>query len=232
MKFSQMHERLRTVLLRRVQRGEITITRLARQTGLTKSHPSKYLHSGGQLSIKAIDYVLEAQRIGAEDLIDGETQVQSQDELYFSVPVVSSTDVLFEPEIRSGAVRMWLPMPQDLLRSLRPRRAQGRHSWRRFVAIRIDHDEAQSMDRLFYEGAIAIIDRHYNSLAAYHPPQQNLYAVRDGVRMVLRYIDAIGTHLVIRPRSIEVSANLIEIAANANPGEYIAGRVALILNEV
>ena len=88
------------------------------------------------------------------------------------------------------------------------------------------------MDRLFYEGAIAIIDRHYNSLVAYHPPQQNLYAVRDDVRVVLRYIDAIGTHLVIRPRSIEVSANLIEIAANANPGEYIAGRVALILNEV
>ena len=88
------------------------------------------------------------------------------------------------------------------------------------------------MEPLVYEGAIAVIDRHYNSLIAYDPPRPNLYAVRDGQRVALRYIDVTRTHLVLRPLSIGAPANLIEIAPEASPGEYIAGRVAFILNHL
>jgi len=88
------------------------------------------------------------------------------------------------------------------------------------------------MDPVLYEGAIAVIDRHYNSLAPYHPPRQNVYAVRDGLRVMLRYIDKAGTHLIIRPRSIAYPATLIDIAAHVNPGDYIAGRVAFVFTEV
>jgi hypothetical protein len=47
---------------------------------------------------------------------------------------------------------------------------------------------------------------------------------------VLRYIDPIGSQLIIRALNIGISANLIEMGANTNPGEYIAGRVAMTLN--
>ena len=232
MNFSQMHERLRIVLLRRIQRDELTITLLARQTGLTKSHLSKYLHSGGRLSIKAMDRILHAQHLGVADLVELGPHIQSRADRNIVIPVVPHTAALFEPEIRAGGVQMWLPLPQNLLHSLRPRPVPSRRSWRRFVAIRVDDYSAKSMDRLVYQGSIVVIDRHYNSLSPYRPPRPNVYAVRDGVRVVLRYIDAIGSRLVIRPSSIEFAASLIEVGTHTNPGDFIVGRVALILNEV
>jgi hypothetical protein len=232
MNISQMHERLRTVLLRKVQRGHLSVTLLSSQTGLGKSHISRYLHAQGQLSIHALDRILEAQHLGAEDLVDNGRRIRSRAQRVELVPLVSHPDALFEPDIRPGSVSMWLHLASEQLQSLRHHRVASRRSWRRFVAIRIERDEASPMDPVLYEGAIAVIDRHYNSLAAYHPPRQNMYAVRDGVRVMLRYIDKTGTHLIIRPRSIAHPANLIEIAAPANPGEYIAGRVAFIFNQV
>jgi len=233
MNFSQMHERVRTEMLRRIQRGDLTVSLLSRQTGFGRSHVSNFLHSRGRLSIDALDRILDAQRLTAEDLIELSPRVLSRSAYRdVAVPVVSHTAALFEPEIRPSSIRMWLSLPPVSLHAPRPRPLPSRHDWRRFVAIRIDRDGAKSIDRFVHEGAIAVIDRHYNSLVVCHPPRPNLYAVRDGVRLVLRYIDRIENHLIARPMSIEFSANLIEVAANANPGEYIAGRVALILNEV
>lgn len=232
MTISQMHDRLRTVLLRKIQRGQLTVSLLSRQTGLAKSHVSKFLHGKGRLSMQALDRVLERQHLVAEDLVQFGTHAPVRAERVQAVPVVSHSSALFEPEIRPSAIRMWLPLPFEQLESLAVRRVMSRRSWRRFVAIQISGDDATSMDPVVYEGAIAVIDRHYNSLDACHPPRQNMYAVRDGRGVALRYVDAIGTYLLTRPLSIEFSADLIEIAAGGNAGDYIAGRVAFILNEL
>ena len=37
--------------------------------------------------------------------------------------------------------------------------------------------------------AIALLDRHYNSLMPYRPNRPNLYAVRHGSHLTLRYVD-------------------------------------------
>jgi len=232
MNFSKMHEHLRTVLLRKIQRGELTNSMLARQCGLTRSHISKFLHANGRLSIHALDRILESQHLRIVDLVQFGPHIQSRTDRDMAVPVVSHSAALFEPEIRTGSVQMWLPLPNELLHSLRPQRLPSRQSWRRFVAIRMDREDVRSMDPLLYEGAIAVLDRHYTSRVSCHPPRSNLYAVRDGLRIALRYIDFLGTHLVTRPLNIELSTKLVEIASNANPGAYIAGRVILILNEV
>jgi hypothetical protein len=231
MNISQIDERLRTVLLRRIERGELTVGLLARQTRLAKSHISKYLHAKGGLSKGSTDRILAAQHLEAEDLMELGSSVRSRVELTRAVPVVWQASALFDPEMRPSAVEMWLPLPVEWLQSLEDRKLRSRISWRRFVAMRVDDESARAMEPLAHKRAIAVIDRHYNSLDACHPPQQNVYAVRDGRRVVLRYIDRIGGHLIIRPLSIGLSANLIEIGANTNPGEYIAGRVVVTLNE-
>jgi hypothetical protein len=230
MNISEMDERLRALLLRKIERGETTVGLLARQTGLAKSHVSKYLHTKGGLSKTATDLILKAQHLGAEDLIKLGPQVQSRFERMQIIPVVSHTSALFDPEIRASAVRMWLPLAVESLRGLESHKVRSRGSWRRFVGMGVNGDDARAMEPLVYEGAIAVIDRHYNSLDACHPPRQNVYAVREGRRVVLRYIDQIGSHLITRPLSIGISANLIEIGANTNPGEYIAGRMVMTLN--
>ena len=57
-------------LLRRVQRGALIVSLLSRQTGFGKSHMSNFLHARGQLSLEALDRVLEVQHLSVEDLID------------------------------------------------------------------------------------------------------------------------------------------------------------------
>jgi hypothetical protein len=69
MNFSQMHERLRLELLRRIQRGTLSVSLLARQTGFGQSHLSNFLHSRRQLSLEALDRVLVSQHITAGDLL-------------------------------------------------------------------------------------------------------------------------------------------------------------------
>ncbi len=52
MNFTQMHERLRVELLRRIERGTLSVSLLARQTGFGKSHLSNFLHSRRKLSLE------------------------------------------------------------------------------------------------------------------------------------------------------------------------------------
>jgi hypothetical protein len=232
MNLSQMHEHLRTELLRRIQRGDLTVTLLAHQTGFGRSHISQFLHGAARLSLSGLDRILEAQKLAAEDLVHLEAHPQASIRHLQLVPVVAHTTALFEPAFRVSQIESLLPLTSAALRSLRAKRSASRQSWQRFVAVRIDHYDARPMEPLVYGGAIAVIDRHYNSLVAYDPPRPNLYAVRDGQRVALRYIDATRTHLLVRPLSIGAPANLIEIAPEASPGEYISGRVAFILNHL
>lgn len=88
------------------------------------------------------------------------------------------------------------------------------------------------MEPLLYGGAIVVIDRHYNHVEPCNPPHRNLYAVRERGRLLLRYIDLMGTHLVARPLCVTSPPSLIEMAPDADPGEYITGRVVFILNKV
>jgi hypothetical protein len=87
------------------------------------------------------------------------------------------------------------------------------------------------MDPLVLPEALAIIDRHYNSLVPYRPDRPNLYAVRNQARLALRYVDYLAARLVLRPHNIAFPVDLIEVDSDHSPNELITGRVVLILNE-
>jgi hypothetical protein len=234
MNFTQLHERLRVELMRRIQRGTLSVSLLARQTGFGQSHVSNFLHNRKQLSLEALDRMLAAQHLVVADLLptghglrrrafDGEST---------AVPVVSHSAALFEPNIRPSAVQWTLQLPSGALRELRARTTTTRRTtWERYVAVRISSGDAEAMRPLVLPNAIAIIDRHYNSLARHNPDRANLYAVRDGSHLALRYCDFLSSRLVLRPLNSAHPVDLIEIGSESSPGELIAGRVALIINE-
>jgi len=233
MNFTQMHERLRLELLRRIQRGTVSVSLLARQTGYGQSHLSNFLHSRRQLSLDALDRILAAQHMAAGDLLPatykGEgTQFAGESSM---IPVVSHSAALFEPYIRPSAVQSALHLPAGALTSIRARVSNARRTWQRFVAVRIPSADALPMEPLLLPDAIALIDRHYNSLMAYRPDRPNLYAVRHGAHLTLRYVDFLSNRLVLRPHNIAFPVNLIELESEETPGDLLAGRVALILNE-
>jgi hypothetical protein len=234
MNFTQMQERLRVELLRRIQRGTLSVSLLARQTGFGKSHLSNFLHARRQLSLEGIDRMLAAQHMAAEDLLHlgahGEHVEEPADAII--VPVVSHSTALFEPHIRPSAVQMMLQVPTGALHLLKSRPLAARRSWQRFVAIRIAHADALPMDPLLLPDALAVIDRHYNSLASYRVGRLNLYAIRNGAHLTLRYADYGSARLMLRPLNMGFPVDLIEIGPEASLGEFIAGRVVLTINEL
>jgi hypothetical protein len=234
MNFTQMHERLRLELLRRIQRGTVSVSLLARQTGFGQAHLSNFLHSRRQLSLEAMDRILAAQHMGAGDLLpaSGHPAVLPQDgRESAAVPIVSHGTALFEPFVRPSAVQAILHLPAGALESIRARASQTRRAWQRFVAVRVPSADALPMEPLVLPDAIVLIDRHYNSLMVYRPNRPNLYAVRHGSHLTLRYVDFVANRLVLRPHNIAFPVDLIEIDQIESPGDLLAGRIALILNE-
>jgi len=233
MNFTQMHERLRLELLRRIQRGTVSVSLLARQTGFGQSHLSNFLHNRRQLSLEAMDRILTAQHMAAGDLLPATYQHEAlpADGESNSVPIVSHAAALFEPFIRPSAAQSLLHLPAGLLQTIRARVSNQRRAWQRFVAVRVPASDAAPMDPLVLPDAITLIDRHYNSLMPYRPNRPNLYAVRHGSHLTLRYVDFVANRLVLRPHNINYPVDLIEVDPGEPPSELIAGRIALILNE-
>jgi len=232
MNLTQMHERLRLELLRRIQRGTLSVSLLARQTGFAQGHLSNFLHSRRQLSL--VDRILAAQHMTAADLLPatGRAADLTIGAERSSVPIVSHAAALFEPLLRPSAAQGMLYLPAGALQSIRPRGPVTRRAWERFVAVRIPAADALAMEPLILPEALVLIDRHYNSLAPYRPNRPNLYAVRHGSHLTLRYVDFILNCLVLRPHNIAFPVDLIAMDPGESPSDLLAGRITLILNDL
>jgi len=234
MNLTQMHERLRLELLRRIERGSLSVSLLARQTGFGQSHLSNFLRQRRMLSLEAIDTILASQRLTAADLLPAlaRSSITPPAEDFGMVPLVSRSVAMFEPVIRPSAVLAMLHVPVQMLASIHPRPSNNRRAWQRFVAVRIPGQDAMAMEPLVQPDATVLIDRHYNSLAVYRPNRPNLYAVRQNSHLALRYVDFTSNRLVLRPQSAAFPVELLEVAPGESPSDLLVGRVALILNEM
>jgi hypothetical protein len=233
MNFTQMQERLRVELLRRIERGTLSVSLLARQTGYGQPHLSNFLHGRRQLSLDAVDRILAAQHLSSSDLIASVRQKYQNDAENSTahVPVVPHNTALFEPYVRPAVVQEMIQMPAGLLEKLRARVSPLRKSWERFVAVRISAQEALPMEPLVLPDAIVLIDRHYDSLVSYRANRPTLFAVNNNGQLVLRYADFLVGRLVLRPYNHAFPVDLLEVREDDSPRRLIAGRAALVLNE-
>ena len=234
MNFTQMHERLRLELLRRIQRGTLSVSLLARQTGFGQAHISKFLRTRRQLSLDAMDRILAAQHLTAADLLPAARRDRFWPEGAESdtVPLVTPAAALFEKFVQPGSTLSMLHLPPKLLDSVHSRPSAARRAWQRFVAVRVPASEALPMEPLVLPDAIVLIDRHYTSLFPYRPNRPNLYAVRHHSRLLLRYVDFQANRLVLRPHSLAFPVELVEVGPGETPNDVLVGRIVLILNEL
>jgi transcriptional regulator with XRE-family HTH domain len=233
MNFTQIHERLRLELLRRIQRGTLSVSLLARQSGSSQSHLSLFLSNKRGLSLGRLDRILDAQQLSVSDLLPDAQQAGSLgvEGEASNVPIVSHTAALFEPLIKFVTPQDMLRVPSALLQSLRPHAASPRRAWHRFVAVRVEAGDAPAMAPLVVEGAVVLLDRHYITFLRYRQRRPNLYALKYENRLLLRYVEPFAGQLVLRPHNIDVPVDLIEANPGADPKDVIVGRVALIVNE-
>ena len=233
MNVTQMHERLRLELLRRIQRGTLSVSLLARQSGFGEPHLCNFLHGRRQLSLQAMDRILASQHMSAADLLPvlrpPGLLLDSEDES--SVPVVSHAAALFDPHIRLSAVQWMMPVRSRELQSYRSRVSFSRRGWQRFVAVAIAAADALPMEPLLLPNALVLIDRHYTSFMAYNSERPNLYAVRNGAHLTVRYADFTAGRLLLRPHNLGYPVELIEVEPDESPSDLLAGRITRIVNE-
>jgi transcriptional regulator with XRE-family HTH domain len=235
MNFRELHEALRLELLRRIDRGDLTGTALARQSGFQQAHVSNFLNGKRALSLEGLDRVLAAQGLTVDELLPLELSAAGSggggDELE-AVPVVSARTAAEEAAVRPGAVIETVQVAAASLRGNRWWAPEKYAVWQRYVAVRADAQQAAAMEPLIAPGAMLVIDRHYRSLAAYRVQQRTLYAVRVGDGLALRYVEFDGGNLILRPLAMSAPVQVIAVGAKETPADYIVGRVCVMVSEL
>ncbi|HEX3968566.1 MAG TPA: hypothetical protein VHW70_11410 [Edaphobacter sp.] len=239
MTFQDLHELLRLELLRRIERGALTGSRLAHQAGFQQAHISNFLNRKRSLSLDGLDRVLASQSIAIEQLLPLEIDALAvapspihTSDLTEIVPVVSPSAAMDEARISTSAIIETIQVSASRLYDNRPRPTTKHAHWQRFLAIRADTQQSAAMHPLVSPGAIAVLDRHYNSLAPYRAHQPTLYAVRCGAALLLRFVDFNEGRLILRPWSRDFAVQLLPLATHETPADYIVGRVCLLFSEL
>ena len=234
MNFSQLHERLRIEIARRIDRGQLTGTLLARQTGLRAPHLSNFIHLKRKLSLSALDRVLVAQQLSIEDLLPEihRTAIEPVTEDTSMVPLVTQATALHSPHVNRRSTLEIIHLPAGTLDQLRPRRTLARRDWQRFLAVRLSATQARPMDPVLNAGSVVVLDRHYNSLVANQSARPNIYAVNVANAMVFRYVSYEANRLILRPHALDSPVELIRLGAEESPSACIVGRVCIAIAEL
>jgi hypothetical protein len=235
MNFSQLHERLRIEVLRRIENGSLSAALLAHRTGFVPAHISNFLNCKRRLSLDALDKVLRSESLTVADLFP-EDIFRSNGAVaaiyYDSVPLVDQAVAALNLRIRSEQILDVVKVRNGLLSSLRDKCSAQRRTWDRFVAVRIAEEDAAAMQPDLRANATLLIDRHYNSTIDYAPDLRTIYAVRQGNRIRFRYVTLVGRQLVLSARDPAHSPQLLPLAAGQNSADLLVGRVFLVIAEL
>lgn len=237
MKFDNLHENLRLEILRRIDRGLLSGATLARATGFQQAHISNFLNRKRLLSLDGLDRVLETQNISILDLLPAAElpsipppgQIGS---LSRTVAIVTHTAATSSPRIQQQDILESVEVPDMVLHLARSAPAPGRISWQRFVAVRVDAQQSAAMEPLLRQNFVAVIDRHYNSLALYRSHSPTIYAVSTVETLHLSFLEFEADRLIIRPRNHQFPVRLVELSTGEKPVDRIVGRVCYVLSEL
>jgi hypothetical protein len=235
MNLRDIHEQLRLELLRRIDRGVLSGSLLARQTGFRQAHISNVLRRKRLLSLGGLDRILAATNLSIEQMVvpqaPGDTRTGPRKDETVPIPIVSAAAALHQPQLSAPGSQI-LHLPAAQLRENRTRPAPLRAHWQRYLAIVLDAEMAAPMAPLLSPGSLVVVDRHYTSLAPYREPQPTLFAVNSSGRLLLRFVALEDGHLVLRPASLASQVRLLRLGAHDSPADYILGRVCLTLSSV
>lgn len=235
MNFQDLQELLRFELLRRIEQGALTGTRLAKQANFRQGHISNFLNRKRSLSLDGMDRVLAAQNLTIDQLMPIELSAASAVptmEQIESIPVVSATtamqEALVRPESMIETVQVSASQLQDTRSQPSPKIAQ----WQRFVAVRVDEQQAAAMEPMLTAASIVVLDRHFTSLAPYRAHQRTLLAIRSGAGLIFRFVEFDDARLILRPLAHAYPIQLLPLAPHQTPADYIVGRVCLVISEL
>jgi hypothetical protein len=236
MKFKLLQDNLRKILWERIEAGDLTGLRLAQQTSFKQAHISNFLNKKRGLSLEGMDKVLLVQHLSVLDLLDPAevskraTILPPSNDEFENVLLVDTAAAATEPMVVNMHVQDILKFKKTFLNKLRPEMVgkDKRENWQRFVLIKIDAEDAPNMFPRLMPGAMLLLDRRYNSLKPYREGEANLYAVLKRNTCVIRYVEAVDDHLILRGHNSAAPLEILPIAEDMSAGDYLIGRVCHI----
>lgn len=230
MSFVGLQEALRRELRRRIAAGKLTGMQLARKTGFTQAHISNFLNGKRGLKLRALDRMLKALDLTLYDLLDARElarhaalPAETGDE-FVDVPVVEGASV-WSPVIVREQAREMLKFRRGFLGRVHAAAPATRKAWTRFIALKLEGGEAEAMWPGAGAGATLLVDRHWVSLAPYRAGRRNIFVVKRGSGILVRYAELADESLLLQPRD---SAFPAAIVAAPSLTEVLVGRVAQV----
>ena len=242
MNFTQLQERLRDELHRRIGRGELSVSLLAQKSGLTQGHISNFL-GGRSMRFRSLDKIVDSLGLDLARLAVASSRGvrQARNGEFNDLPVVSHGAAMLEKWIEPASVGRRVPVRVSELAGALARGTRERTAWQRFVAIEVNAEDAAGMGPVVRAGMVLIVDRHYNSFHGYpkigEPEvgvinaaagQANLYAVRVNSRLVVRYAEYSSGRMILRAYEREVPLTVVAVQSRAAASELLVGRVAFV----
>jgi len=234
MKFKVLQENLLKTLWERIEEGDLTGLRLAKETGFKQAHISNFLNKKRGLSLEGMDKVLSVQKISVLDLLDPKevnkraSIVPPSADEFENVLLVDGAVAATRALIMSMKVKDVLKFKKSFLRKLRPEMEGDRDGWERFVVIQADGREGMSMYPRLLPGATVLIDRHYNSLKPYRKGESNMYAVARNGQTTVKYVEQAGNHLVLRPHNQAYPVEVMAMEEGKTAADYLVGRICYV----
>ena len=232
MLISDLQNRLRILVRERIAAGELTGTELANRAGFQQAHVSNFLNGRRGLSIESMDRVMEVMRLEVQDLMpDAHRKMTRRRRSGIRFGSGGGAVRAVAERFRVGRDCGILRFKKTFLRRMRAEMASERGNWQRFVLIKADKASGAAMRPRLGQGAMLLIDRHYNSLQSYRRHEPNVYVVKSGPNWQVRYVELQGSQLTLRPENQECGLGYIQLGKGETFANYVVGRVAHISTE-
>ena len=231
MKFKVLQDNLRRVLWERIESGDLSGLRLAQQTGFKQAHISNFLNRKRGLSLEGMDKVLQVQHLSVLDLLDPAevnkraSIIPPSGDEFENVVLTDASTAATQPLVSAMHVKEIFKFKKTFLRGLKAKTEGDRSGWQRFVLIKADAKDAVAMHPRLAPGATLLLDRYYNALTPYRKGEFNMYAVLKNDTCAVRYAEAAGNQLILRPHNQSSPIEVISIEEGKTAADYIVGRV-------
>jgi hypothetical protein len=231
--FVDLQDCLRTLLLSRVDSGELTGISLAQRARLRQPHISNFFNRKRGLSLSSLDHVLAAEDLSVLDLIPPEeinrrASIPPPPEDGYAHILLVPPHRTFQPRIYGRDVIEVLKFKDSVLRRMRAEPSKQRATWLRFVMIQPRRADCDAMAPRLGPGCTVLLDRHYDSFAPYRRGEKTMFAIRKGSQLVIRYAHLDGATVVLEPESRTAHTRLVHLARGTRAEGLILGRVAYI----
>ena len=230
-----LKDRLRDHVQEKIDRRELTASRLASQAGIRQGHLSNFLNQRRGLSLGSMDRLLDELGLGALGLISAQELTRwfarpAPRSRFDVVPRVAVSCAL-TPVLPKSSVLASHTVEKSLLRRFRSNDVAGRITWQRFVFLEVSAGEVRSILPTAKKRATLLVDRLHTALEPCRRSRLNLYLVKTD-RMLVGKVKLLNDgNAIVQPCDGKCEILTLPLTPETHYWDYIVGRVCQIRTE-